>query len=424
MKKTRNNISRWFLTVILTLGVVFGGLFCIGQEAGAASATPPPIKIGVAYPLSGAYSRNGNLMVQGVKAAIGWVNDNGGIKSLGGAKLVPVVVDTGSTVEGAASAVERLCRDPEIVVVVGCWSSSLTLAATEVTERMGIPHFSISFVDSLSERGFKWGFYPHVKVSRHGELGVGNIIRLAQQGGYTIKTAMILGDTNASSLGLYDSAKKVFNNLGIKLLGQENWAAGTLTDATPVMQKVRTLNPDLVVWNPSAISEAQMLLMKRKEMGITIPFASGAMLGDSSLRQVGADSLEGLLIFSPSWPSKKWPQDWIKRTLDQVKKEYSEEAWVGQELAFPWTLIPPIAAILEKAGSRDHEKIRQVAHEIDLHNVPASQGFMKQGIAFDATGRIVEKYSDLALIQWQSGKPVMIYPTDIAVAKPVWPKKK
>ncbi len=44
---------------------------------------------------------------------MGWVNDNGGIKSLGGAKLVPVVGDCGSTVEGTASAMERICRDPE-----------------------------------------------------------------------------------------------------------------------------------------------------------------------------------------------------------------------------------------------------------------------------------------------------------------------
>jgi len=422
MKNARNKINRWVLAVVVSCGVVFGSIFFIGQEARAASSAPD-IKIGVAYPLSGPYSRNGNLMVQGAKAAIGWVNDNGGIKSLGGAKLVPVIVDTGSTVEGASSAVERLCRDPEIVVVIGCWSSSLTLAATEVTERLGIPHFSISFVDSLSERGFKWGFYPHVKVSRHGELFVGNLIRLAKADGYEIKTAMLLGDTMSASMGLYASTKKVFSREGITLLLEEHWSPGTLTDATPVMQKVRSSNPDLVVWNPSAISEAQMLLMKRKEMGIKVPFASGAMLGDSSFRQLG-DGMDGIIITSPSWPSKKWPKDWIDRTLDQVRKEYSNELWVGQELAFPWTLIPTIAAILEEAGSRDHEKIRQVAHQVDLHDVPATQGMMKQGVAFDETGRIVQKYQDLALVQWQEGTPVMIYPTELAVAKPVWPKKK
>ena len=104
-----------------------------------ARAAVPDIKIACVYPLSGAFSRNGNLKFQGVKAAMGWVNDRGGIKSLGGAKLVPVVADCASTVEGAASAMERLCRDPEIVMALGSWASSFTMSSTEVTERLGIP---------------------------------------------------------------------------------------------------------------------------------------------------------------------------------------------------------------------------------------------------------------------------------------------
>ena len=147
-------------------------------------------------------------------------------------------------------------------------------------------------------------------------------------------------------------------------------------------------------------------------------------MGDSSLRQVGADSLEGVLAMTPAWPNKNWPEDWLKRTLDQCRKEYSDEAWVGQELAFPWTLIPIMAEVLEQAASRNHETIRQVALKIDLHNVPATRAMVRQGIAFDETGRIAKRYQDLALIQWQSGVPRLIFPPDLAVAKPIWIGKK
>jgi branched-chain amino acid transport system substrate-binding protein len=120
--------------VIFIFAIVVSGISYTPELARAAAV--PDIKIAVVYPLSGALSRNGNLMVQGAKAAIGWVNDNGGIKSLGGAKLVAVVADGGSTVEGAASAMDRVCRDPDILMAVGCWASSFTLAATEITERL------------------------------------------------------------------------------------------------------------------------------------------------------------------------------------------------------------------------------------------------------------------------------------------------
>lgn len=177
MKKSKTYLNLMVLFACLVLGIIL----LLEQEVTAASV--PDIKIAVVYPLSGALSRNGNLTLQGVKAAMGWVNDNGGIKSLGGAKLVPVVADSGSSVEGAASAMDRVCRDPEIVMSCGAWASSLTLSATEISERLGIPHFSISSADSLHERGFKWGFYVSPPMSVYGDLGLSNVITLARDAG-------------------------------------------------------------------------------------------------------------------------------------------------------------------------------------------------------------------------------------------------
>ncbi len=108
MRLKRNHLGLY--VVILLVGtMIFGSYSVVTRNASAAAKE---IKIAVLYPLSGARARNGNLMVQGAKAAMGWVNDNGGIKSLGGAKLVPVIADTGSSVEGVASTTERVCRDP------------------------------------------------------------------------------------------------------------------------------------------------------------------------------------------------------------------------------------------------------------------------------------------------------------------------
>ena len=113
-------IRRYALIVIISI-VILGG-FIFGYENKVALTAAPDIKIATVFPLSGAFSRNGNLSLQGAKAAMGWVNDNGGIKSLGGAKLVPVVGDCGSTVEGTANAMERIGRDPNILMATGAWA--------------------------------------------------------------------------------------------------------------------------------------------------------------------------------------------------------------------------------------------------------------------------------------------------------------
>ena len=176
---------------------------------------------------------------------MGWVNDNGGIKSLGGAKLVPVVADCASTVEGAANAMERLCRDPEIVMAMGAWASSFAMSSTEVTERLGIPQFSVGFADSLNQRGFKYGFYPNTPYSSLTRIVVPQVLELAKGAGTDIKTAMIVGNNQAASTSFYDSCKKNLIPLGVKFIGEETWAIGTLTDATPIMQKVKASTPQI-----------------------------------------------------------------------------------------------------------------------------------------------------------------------------------
>jgi branched-chain amino acid transport system substrate-binding protein len=420
MGQERGRFGMWMVRIFMVVLIV-SSVVCVAATSNAAPANPPDIKIAVVYPLSGALSRNGNLMVQGIKAAMGWVNDNGGIKSLGGAKLVPVIADSGSTVEGAGSAMDRVVRDPEILMAVGCWASSLTLSATEVTERVGIPQFSISFTDALHSRGFKYGFYVSPPSSVIGGLGISRVIDLAKSLGHSPKTAMLISDNQAASLAHLEACKKYFASAGIKVLGEEVFTMGTLLDANPIMQKVKAANPDIVIFAPSSISEAQLLLMKKRELKINTPFVgSTGAHADPSFLQVGAEFLEGFLTLTNSWPHRLTPPDWVKRTLDQCRKEYSNEAFMGQELTHGWSLIPVMAEVLERAGSRNREAIRAAAQSIDIHDVMATRAFPKQGIAFDANGRIAKKYQDVLLVQWQGGVAKVIYPPELAVAKPIW----
>lgn len=415
---------RTFLKGAVTSAALLGGSGTAYIVKKAVAAVPD-IKIGLVYPLSGAVSRNGNLCVQGDKAAMGWVNDNGGIKSLGGAKLVPVVADGGSTVEGIAGATERAGRTPGLVMIIGSWAGSLSLASTEVAERLGIPQFSISFADILHQRGFKWGFYTATPSSAYGELGLGKIIEFAKQAGEAPKTAAAFGDNQVTSKGWYETCKKYFERNGIKFLDEITWASGTLTDATPVLQKIKNLNPDIVICNPSAMAEAQMCLMKKKELDIKIPFIfAGGYVGDSSFRQIGIEYLEGVFAPTDVFPHKLTPEDWIKRSLDQCRKEYTNEPWVGQELLYGWTTIPIMAEILERAASTDPQALWKVAREIDLHDVMATRATSCQGMAFDANGRKVKKYHDLLVIQWQNGVPRTVYPPNLALSKPIWVKKR
>ena len=167
-----------------------------------------------------------------------------------------------------------------------------------------------------------------------------------------------------------------------------------------------------------------MVMMKKKEFDIKVQlfFCGGGWLGDPSLKFGGA-YLESWIALTPSFPHKLTPTEWTDRALAQCRKEYShDEAWVGQELSFAYTMVPIMAEILEKAGTRDRKKIRDAGHQLDIHDVMATRHIPGQGMAFDETGRIAQKYQSALIIQWQSGKPVVVYPPNLAQAKPIWGK--
>jgi branched-chain amino acid transport system substrate-binding protein len=77
-----------------------------------------------------------------------------------------------------------------------------------------------------------------------------------------------------------------------------------------------------------------------------------------------------------------------------------------------------IKAALEQAGKADREAVAQALRTMDGGPAKFYPGGL---IKFDQMGRRVD--AGLTIIQWQSGVPVTVYPPELAVAQPIWPKK-
>src|SRR5215475_6785153 len=76
----------------------------LGVAAGATAlatrrlrAEPKDVEIAMLVPLSGPWARQGQLEKMGAEMAIDDVNKSGGIKSLGGAKMKLILLDTGDS---------------------------------------------------------------------------------------------------------------------------------------------------------------------------------------------------------------------------------------------------------------------------------------------------------------------------------------
>ena len=108
----------------------------MGLSTVARAQQPAEVKVGLIVPLSGIYTRPGQVMKMGAEMGIEHINAQGGIKSLGGAKMKLVVIDCGDTTEKAKNAAQRMvAQETDLVAATGSYLSSFTLAVTEVTER-------------------------------------------------------------------------------------------------------------------------------------------------------------------------------------------------------------------------------------------------------------------------------------------------
>src|SRR5262245_64491520 len=158
------------------------------------------VKVGLIAPMSGPWARQGDLMVKGANLAIENVNNAGGIKALGGAKVKLIVFDAGDSVEKARNAAQRmLAQEPELVGATGAWLSSFTLAVTEVTERAELPVLTLSYSDQITARGFKYVFQTSPTA---GAQALGALPALLELGkastGKQAKTVGIIMDNTAS----------------------------------------------------------------------------------------------------------------------------------------------------------------------------------------------------------------------------------
>jgi branched-chain amino acid transport system substrate-binding protein len=376
------------------------------------------VKIALIVPLSGPWARQGELERMGAQLAIEHINNAGGIKALGGAKMKLVVSDAGDNAEKAKNAAQRiLAQEPELVGGLGAWLSSFTLAVTEVTERAELPWLTLSYSDLITGRGFHYVFQTSPTGADQAEKALPTIIELAQSAtGHKPTSVGIIMDNTAASVSFAKPMRGGgLEKAGITLLVDETFTP-PLSDATPLVQKVRAAKPEFLFLLPTAVSDDKLLLEKLSEMGLSrsrLPVVgNGAHMAASELRvTAGKEIMEGVLVTLANWGGKGQ-----EKLVEEFKKRYGEP-WMTQDSLSPYGHVWILKEALEKAGVADRKKVAEAIRAMDTTDGPAR--FYPGGrLKFDDKGRRVG--APLVIVQWRSGEPVPVSPSELAVARPIW----
>jgi len=178
--------------------------------AGAFGAVPlrgwaaDPVNIGALYPTTGSMAQIGVGCVAAAKLAAEMVNEAGGIKSLGGAKINLIISDVQSDTTVTRTETDRLITSNKLSAIHGCFASALTLIASEVAERAKVPIITGSSSDQLNKERTHT-FTPFARASQFAQAQ----LQMSKLVGDKPKVAVIFENTafgTSTSNGLKEQA--------------------------------------------------------------------------------------------------------------------------------------------------------------------------------------------------------------------------
>ncbi len=175
--------------------------------------------------------------------------------------------DTGDSAEKAKDAAQRMvAQEPDLVGGFGCWLSTFTLAATEVTERAELPWLTLSYSDLITGRGFRYIFQTSPTAVQQADDTVPIVMELAEKTTGKRPTKIgIIGDNTASTV----SFRKALDDHVIrdqKLTAVVNQTyTPPLSDATSLIQAVRSGRPDFLLLLSTNVPDDKLLIDKLNE---------------------------------------------------------------------------------------------------------------------------------------------------------------
>jgi branched-chain amino acid transport system substrate-binding protein len=373
--------------------------------AGVAAAFPlrsraaEAVNIGGLYPVTGSFAQIGVGCVNAAKLAVQMVNDAGGIKSLGGAKLNLIVSDVQSDTTVTRTETDRLISGYKPSAIHGCFASALTLIASEVAERAKVPLLTGSSSDQLNQ-GRNYTFTPFSRASQFAlaQLQMSKLVSDAP------KVAVIFENTafgTATSKGLREQAPAQ----GVEIVMFEPYSAG-LTDASPLINKVKASGANML-FPVSYLNDLILIIRAIKQVGLNIAIngGSGGFVIPDFYKNVGtlAEGLLGVAHWNHDMSSDS------QMVNAAYQKQYGEFLFEYAGGLVAQTFM--IADALERAASTDPQKVRDAIAALDVSNGYAA---MCPGgrVKFGPDGKNI--YAHPVGVQWQHGDLATVFPKDEA----------
>lgn len=240
-----------------------------GDSADSAEAAKTPagdnvIKVGVFEPQTGENGGGGLQEVYGIRYA----NEERPTVTVGGTEYTIQLVeaDNKSDKTEAVTAAQKLVSEG-VVGVLGSYGSGVSIAAGEIFKEAQIPAIGCSCTNPQVTEGNDYYFRVCFLDPFQGTV-MANFAK--EEGAQKAAVITQLGDDYSSGLGAF--FKNSFTSFG-EVVAEEQFQTNQ-TDFKASLTNIKNANPD-VIFAPSSIATAPLIIKQARELGITCPIMAG-----------------------------------------------------------------------------------------------------------------------------------------------------
>ncbi|HKE32794.1 MAG TPA: ABC transporter substrate-binding protein [Candidatus Angelobacter sp.] len=387
---------RAFLAFIVAFAAIF-------SQAVFAADT---VKIGVITSLTGSQAAFGEAHKKGYAIALDEINAKGGVL---GKKVELDFYDDQSKPDQAVQGVSKLVDQDSVPMLLGSYSSESTKAIIGPVTKSEIPLIiPTATADNVMDSHSAWVFRICAGANDYART----TIAFLKANGAPKTIAIVYENTNfgqANKSAMMAEAEKA----GMKLVAVESYEAKS-PDYKAVLQRVKAANPD-VIYFCSYLLDATTLMRQSQEIDLNPKYYTSAGTGFAAAEfptEKGAGK-NAEYTFSVS--------QWLPEVPWAGSKEFDAEFFkrYGSHPAYhaiqAYAALKVAAQAINNAKSTDSTKIRDAIKNLNLPMTPFGP------VKFDANG---QNQHTVLITQVQGGKYKVVYPANIADAKPIIPAPK
>ena len=298
--------SRTLKTVLAVLGATLLAGTAVAQDT---------IKIGVTQPLTGAFAASGNYVAQGAKIAEEEINKAGGVL---GKKIQLIVEDNKSNPTEAVATAEKLIVRDKVPVMMGAWSSTLTLAVMPKLEEYKVP----MLVETSSSGKITVSGNPYIfRISPTSEMEAKAFTPLFKTLG--IKKADFLATNNDFGLGASKEFSEAAKANGVQV-GVMETMDPKATDFSAQLAKIKASGGD-TLFVTTAVEQITLILKQAKDQQLAarIITTGGSNSPDQLIAQAGeaANGSYHLVFFTPWFPEAVKNPDIAKKFVAHLERQ-------------------------------------------------------------------------------------------------------